>query len=103
MAEYEVSLIEDHPYRHQWYKSTDYVHERNARKRLVTVKRVEECEYCDTQRITLIDVLVWERKGYPYYKYNRHQLIRRIEKADWVKREFLRTTSDEIRNELNRK
>ena len=97
-----VSLVEDHPYRHQWYKSTDYVHTRNARKRIIVIKRVQECEFCDTQKVTLIDVNVWERKGHPQYKYNRRQVIRRIEKNEWLRREFLRTTSDEIRQELTR-
>lgn len=85
-------MMEKHPYRHDWYKSTDVVIQRNSRGRIIEVKRHEDCRFCGTKRVTRIDTNVWERKGHPRYIYIKGQKIIRITARDFLKSLFLETT-----------
>ena len=88
----EQNTIEQHPKRHDWYRATDFVTDKNTRGRVIGVRRVEECRYCPTTKVTLIDTNLWERKGHPYYKYRKGVVIQRIDPREFLKRLFFATT-----------
>lgn len=98
----KISLVEGHPYRHDWYTWTDYVHTRNSRKVLTVIKRVYDCSACNTHWVWIINVVKWERIS-AYHKYDKRQKIVRIGKSTWLKREIIKTcNNEEIRKELAR-
>lgn len=87
---------EYHPFRHSWYKQTDYVTVRNSRGRAIEVKRIEECEHCPVEKVTLIDTNVWEdwhvvRK--PYYRRPKGTVVVRGSRQAFLRDNFLKTTS----------
>lgn len=84
--------MEKHPYRHDWYRSTDVVTDKNPRGGVIGVRWNEDCRFCGTKRITHIDTNVWERKGHPRYIYVKGQKITRIAAQDYLKRMLLDTT-----------
>jgi hypothetical protein len=85
--------VEQHPYHHDFYRCTDYVLDKNCRGRVIEVKRVEECKFCPTKRITIIDTNVWERKRKPYYKYDKGFTIKRVSARTFLMNNFLSTTN----------
>jgi ribosomal protein L37AE/L43A len=84
--------MEQHPYRHDWYRSVDAITERNSRGRVIGVVREERCRHCPTLRFTRIDTNVWERRGKPRYKYEKGKKIIRVTARDYLRRLFLDTT-----------
>lgn len=84
--------MEQHPFRHDWYRSVDQVTAKNSRGRVIGVIREERCRYCNTMRLTHIDTNVWERRGKPRYKYEKGVKIIRVTARDYLKRLFLETT-----------
>jgi hypothetical protein len=95
----KISLIENHPIYHDFYRFVDYVYERNSRNRLIVIKRVFDCSACNTKRIWLINIDYWEVVSRSY-KYDRTQKIVRIGKSEWLKKLITESTTDDIRAEL---
>lgn len=97
-----TATLEDHPWFHTWYVVSDVVTDRRPGGRIAEVTRTERCEHCPTERITRIDVLVWERRGVVRYRYARGVAIVRKPKATWLHDRFLLTTPDaDIRSALD--
>jgi hypothetical protein len=85
-----ASLVESHPWFHDWRVAADYVHV-ERRGRVTVIRREETCINCARLRVTLIDAKRWEQIGRKRYK--RNVKIVRLSKAEYVKRKFLETTS----------
>lgn len=83
--------VEEHPIYHRWYLRGDSVTERRGSTPLI-VRRHELCEFCSTERFTVINVRTWTVVRKPRYLYHRGETIRRINKATYLRTLFLQTT-----------
>jgi hypothetical protein len=83
------SLVENHPYYHDWSMVGDFVHS-ERRGRITIVERRERCENCAKLRLTLIDVKRWEQIGRRRYRGNVKVI--RLPKSEYLKTAWMKTT-----------
>jgi len=84
---------EPHPILHDFSVVNDEIVERTSRKVPALIRREERCDYCNTRRITRIDVLNWAIVGSRQYKYPPNHQIIRITKAAWLRQTFTETST----------
>jgi ribosomal protein L37AE/L43A len=89
----QISLVEQHPIHHDWYRVEDIITARNSRHRVIEVSRHEYCSSCGTTKITKVDTNVWELKGRPRYKYAKGQTIVRVGKNYHLRKTFTATSN----------
>jgi hypothetical protein len=87
------SEAEPHPILHDFSVVNDWIMERNSRHVPLVIKREERCDYCDTRRFTRIDVMRWMQIGSRQYKYPPGLKIIRIAKTEWLKQQFMNSTT----------